>query len=435
MKLLILISFLFPGLQQADSVLSEQEVIELALANNFDIKLVKYDLETALNNNTAGNAGMLPTLDLNGNARQSLQNTEQEFFSGDTQSREGAKTSNYSAGASFNWTLFDGLKMFSTKHRLDQVTYTNEQAYMARVQNSISDVIKAFYNTALEQERLALLQSSLEVSQERVEISKNKYEVGKASKLEYLQAQVDFNTDQSALVKQQEVILRKKLELIQLIGVSSMDVNFELTYDFEILQKWIETEHLESEAISQNPLLRQLESQREENILSIQEAQRSVLPSLDFNLGYNYSNLNAEAGFLKSNQTDGFTYGLTATMNLFDGMNQKREIQNAQIQSQKAWTAYQQAETQLRTAVRSGILTLQNAQTLINLERSNLSVAEENVEIALERYRIGKSNPLEIREAQNNAVNAQIRYLEALNTAKIAEIELMRLSGGLVVGE
>ena len=40
--------------------------------------------------------------------------------------------------------------------------------------------------------------------------------------------------------------------------------------------------------------------------------------------------------------------------------------------------------------------------------------------------------PLEIREAQNNAVDAQIRHLEALNTAKIAEIELMRLTGEIV---
>ena len=59
-------------------------------------------------------------------------------------------------------------------------------------------------------------------------------------------------------------------------------------------------------------------------------------------------------------------------------------------------------------------------------------MANENVSIALERYRVGKSNPLEIREAQNNAVNAQIRYIEALNTAKIAEIELLRLAGNLL---
>ena len=119
-------------------------------------------------------------------------------------------------------------------------------------------------------------------------------------------------------------------------------------------------------------------------------------------------------------------------MTIFDGMNRNRTIQNAKIQSEQSYTAYEQGEAQLRTSVRSGILTLRNAQTLANLEQKNLAVAEENVSIALERYRVGKSNPIEIREAQNNAVDAQIRYIEALNTIKIAEIELLRLTGGLL---
>ena len=119
-------------------------------------------------------------------------------------------------------------------------------------------------------------------------------------------------------------------------------------------------------------------------------------------------------------------------MTLFDGLNRNRTIQNAKILSEQSLTAYEQGEAQLRTAVRSGLMTLQNAQILAELEQKNLAVAEENVSIALERYRVGKSNPIEVREAQNNAVNAQIRYIEALNTAKIAEIELLRLSGNLL---
>jgi len=69
---------------------------------------------------------------------------------------------------------------------------------------------------------------------------------------------------------------------------------------------------------------------------------------------------------------------------------------------------------------------------LAELEYLNLEVAQENEEIAFERYRIGKSNPLELREAQNNRLNAEVRYLETRNTAKIAGIELQRLSGLLL---
>ncbi|VXD13256.1 TolC family protein [Marinoscillum sp. 108] len=417
-------------IQDPHLVMDEETAVSIALEKNFDLILESYQVVLAENDNTMGNAGMLPTIDLSGEARQSIQNTEQQFFSGDTQSRTAAKTTNYNAGVNMAWTLFDGLKMFATKERLEEIQKTNEYAFRAQVQNVLSDVMKAFYNTALEQERLALLQSTLALSEERVGISKEKYEVGKASKLEYLQAQVDYNTDQSALVRQQEVIARSKLALLQLLGLDTSD-SLSLQYNYE-LNGLLALPELEETALQQNPDLQYLQSQREVAMLTTRERERELYPSLDFNLGYNYSNLKAEAGFLQSNRTNGVNYGLSATMTLFDGLNQQRAIQNSRIQSEYAMTAFEQAKMQLLTAIRSGFLTLKNSLTLVALEEQNLEVAKENVEIALERYRIGKSNPLEIREAQNNAVNAQIRHLEALNSAKIAEIELKRLSGQII---
>ena len=185
-------------------------------------------------------------------------------------------------------------------------------------------------------------------------------------------------------------------------------------------------------SVRNNPDLNFLSSNREVALLSRVELERQQWPSLDFNLGYSYSNLNAEAGFLQSNQSNGVNYGLTARMTLFDGLNQRRSIQNARIQAESSQLAYEQAKSQLITAVRSAFLTYQNSIELAELERQNLEVAKENEQIALERYRIGKSNPLELREAQNNLLNAEVRYLESRNTAKIAEIELRRLSGLLL---
>ena len=427
-KLLLLFALIQPG----DTLLTEEKAIELALKNNFDIRLEKYNLQVAENNNTIGNAGMLPTVGVSGSGQQTIQDTELEFANGEGQNRDGAKTTVYNAGASLNWTLFDGLRMFATKDRLEEISQMNQMAFKSQVQDAISNVLKSFYNTALEQERLALLESTLKLSEERVIISKEKYEVGKASKLEYLQAQVDYNSDQSALVRQQEVIAIQKLQLLQLIGIQEGYDSFTLAYAHETSDKLNDLANIESDAIQRNPQLKQLRSQQEVNILTIKENERERLPTLDFNLGYNYSNLTAEAGFLQSNVSSGVTYGLTATMTIFDGLNRNRTIQNSKILSEQSYTAYEQGEAQLRTAVRSGLMTLRNAQILAELEQKNLAVAEENVSIALERYRVGKSNPLEVREAQNNAVNAQIRYIEALNTAKIAEIELLRLSGNLL---
>jgi outer membrane protein len=49
------------------------------------------------------------------------------------------------------------------------------------------------------------------------------------------------------------------------------------------------------------------------------------------NLGYNYAKSEAEAGFLLSRQSSGITYGVSASWNIFDGLNLNRQIQNARI--------------------------------------------------------------------------------------------------------
>lgn len=417
--------------QEFDSLWTVEEVVGLALAQNYDIRLEKNNLSIAENNNTIGNAGFLPTVELTGTANQTVQDTELLFANGDGQSRTGAVSTSYNAGADLNWTLFDGLKMFATKERLEEILRSNQFIFQSQLQTTVSNVMKAYYNTALEQERLSLLESSLRLSEERVNISRDKYEVGKASKLEFLQAQVDYNTDLSAYVKQKEVISVRKFQLIEFLALEERDVNFALAYDYELETILSEAMVLEA-ALQNNPDLNYLKSNREVALLSKVELERQQWPSLDFNLGYSYSNLNAEAGFLQSNQSNGLNYGLSARMTLFDGLNQKRSIQNAQIQAESSQLAYEQAKTQLITSVRSAYLTYVNSLELAELENENLQVAKENEEIAFERYRIGKSNPLELREAQNNRLNAEVRYLESRNNAKIAEIELSRLSGLLL---
>ncbi len=416
---------------EVDSTLTETEAVSIALENSFDIKLEKYNMEIAKNNNTIGNAGFLPTVEANASTNKTIQDTELEFASGDGQSRDGAESTSTNAGVSLIWTIFDGLRMFATKERLEQIEQSNSYILKARIQNTISDVLKAFYNAGLEQERLRLLRSNLELSAERVQISKDKYEIGKASKLEYLQAQVDYNTDQSSYVKQQEVIAVRLYELQRVLGLieASDSLTLDFSYDLDLVMSREQAEDL---ALTQNPDLQTMQLSREVSIMATKELERARLPSLDFNMGYNYAKSEAEAGFVLQNQSNGLNYGLSANVTLFDGMNQSRQIQNARLQAEYAQTSFERSKTILMTSIRSAFLTYQNAVELAALETENLAVAEENVSIALERYRIGKSNPLEIREAQNNAVNAQIRHLEALNTAKVAEIELLRLTGEIV---
>jgi outer membrane protein TolC len=73
-----------------------------------------------------------------------------------------------------------------------------------------------------------------------------------------------------------------------------------------------------------------------------------------------------------------------------------------------------------------------NSLDLIELEQQNLEVARQNIDIALERYKLGVATPLELREVQRNAVATESRLIEAEYRAKVAEIELLRLSSRIL---
>ena len=78
--------------------------IQIGLENNFNIQISEGQAQIASNNNTYGNAGFLPTLDVTAAQRYTTENTNQKFASGLEQNRSGAKSNNFSSGAAFTWT-------------------------------------------------------------------------------------------------------------------------------------------------------------------------------------------------------------------------------------------------------------------------------------------------------------------------------------------
>ena len=133
-----------------------------------------------------------------------------------------------------------------------------------------------------------------------------------------------------------------------------------------------------------------------------------------------------------SRQSRGITYGVSATWNLFDGFNLNRRIQNAKISAQNTELDYKATKLSLEKELYSIFISYRNNIQLHSMEEQNKKVANENNEIAIERYRVGNTSPLELREAQINLLEANLRYLNAAYAIKTSEIDLLLLSGTLL---
>jgi outer membrane protein TolC len=425
-----LVFFISLAQSMAQDTLELATAIQIGLENNFNIKISEGQKQISENNNTYGNAGFLPTLDLSAAQRYTVENTSQTFISGDEQNRNGAKSNNFSAGAAFNWTLFDGTTMFNTKNRLEELEKQGVAITESVIQNIVAQIAKEFYTVALEQIRLGLLEENIGLSEDRLEIAKNKYEFGKVSKLEYLQAQVDLNRDKSNYMIQQENLAAAKTALNELLG-REVTLNFYVAFDPK-LNTDLDYQELRTAMENSNPELTAAQYEMNASRLVQKELFGERVPEIGVNLGYNYAKSEAQAGFLLSRQSSGLTYGVSATWNLFDGFNLNRRVQNAKISAENSELNYDAIKLSLERELYSIFISYQNNIQLRNMEEANREVARENNEIAIERYRVGNSSPLELREAQINLLEANLRFLNAAYSIKTGEIDLLMLAGLLM---
>lgn len=431
--LLLSLVLLFGGASalQAQEELSLDEAIKIGLKNNFDIRLARNLEEITALNAVPGQAGFLPILNVTSNRSFSVADVEQQFVN-DSSPRviDNAKSNNFNISPQLQWVIFDGFGMFATLDRLKELEAEGIENTKVAVENTVAAIANAFYLIALEEARLEVLKNTMEISRQRLRISEDLYKVGKSSKLEFLAAQVDLNADSTALINQEVTIFTSKANLNELLARDA-DVDFKVAFDIEVTED-LNLANLISSLNVKNPQL--LAAQRRANAayIQIREIQAERFPILSLNGAYNYSRLLSDAGFLISNQNQGFNYGLSASFNVFNGGNLNRRVQTAKIQQMNAELSYEQLQLQLENDIQRAFITHQKNITLMNLEQVNRDIAAENEEIALERFRLGVSTFLELREAQRNAVDAETRALVAAFNAKSSEIELLRLSGDII---
>jgi outer membrane protein TolC len=418
----------------AQDQLTLEEAVRHSLENNFAIKIAENDQKITDNNKQAGNAGMLPVLDLEGSQSYTRQNIDLDIQGPDdifSISQDWAKSDRLNAGALLNWTIFDGLGMFMTMERLKAMQEWGEINTFQQVQNTVAQVNNAYHQVLLEKERLRVLEENLEISRQRQEFAENRYKVGKGSKVDYLAAQVDYNSDRTGLIVQQQRIDYAKVDLNIVMG-RNVDTPFEVVRAIDI-DSTLFYEDLEKNLDQANPEL--LKAIQDHNIAyyAYKEEKASRYPSISLNLAYTYSSGENEAGQLRASTFDGVNYGISARWNIFDGNNTNRRVQNAKVEHESTLLALNELRLLVKGDLMKAYIRYQNSIEVVGLERKNLEVAKENEAIAIERFRLGASDFLVLREAQSNLVDANGRYLDAIFSTKLAEIELLRLSGNLIV--
>jgi outer membrane protein len=414
---------------KAQEILSLNDALKLALTNNYSIQLSKNEAEINKNNNRLGAAGMLPTA--TGTATQDNQvvNTQQKFLNGSENNRNGAKSNQLNANIELGWTIFDGLKMFATKNKLAELQSIGELRLRSQIEQSFIRIIKAYYEIALIKQQIKVSSNALLVSEKRLQLVQDKYDAGKVAFNEVLKAKIDLNADKSAMMKQEAKLKNSKSTLNQLLA-RTVDVNFDV-HDSISLNATLKLNELQSKAMSQNADIIASKKSQHLSALSIQEINAERMPSIQLKSGYNYSSQNSEAGFLQTSQNIGLHYGAALNINLFNGFEVNRRLQNAKINQRNSELIYKDSLLKLQSNLQQLYNTYIMNNELVTFEKENVNLAAQTFGISNDQYNAGSITALELREAQQNLLLSNNRYINAIYEAKLAELDLIRLSGDL----
>ena len=413
----------------AQNNLSLKEAVTIAIQNSYDIKLVENSLSIAQNNNNYGVAGGLPTVTANGTNNNTLTTINQTFPDASRNTtRNGVDGSTLNGGLSATMILFNGYRIAATKDRLESIQKQTEAVLQTQMLNTSSTVMQQYYNVIRQLAFLKTIEKSIEASEQRVAIVKTRQELGVANQADLLQSSLDLNALLQAKQNQLLVLDQVKADLYNTM-VLPANSNYIFTDSIQVDQKMILSD-VESK-MKAHPLLQSAQQLINVNQFLEKETKALMYPTLRANTGFNYNSNKSAAGFILLNESYGPFLGFNLSIPIYAGTSSKRAYKNAQINTVSAKIQYDNTAQSLATELFKTYQNYQNSIKQTPTEIQNYEMSDALLTLVMDRFKLGEATIVDVKQAQQSFETAGFRLTSLKFSAKIAEIELKRLSNQL----
>lgn len=410
----------------AQPLLTVDEAVRVALVGSPEIRAARTEAAIGRANNTAGNAGLLPTLSLTGSGAQSRTSTEQELASGEEQHPDNGRTSSLASGVALGWTLYDGGGMFAARRRLAQLEAQGGARLRDQALQTVYAVVAAYYDVVRARQQLASVQEVVTLNRERVRILETGVAAGQTQRANLLQARIDLNVYEGNLVSQEAGVVSLHRSLNLLLG-RDPGFPFAVTDSIPLPAALPDTARL----FDRNPALESWRRQLAAAQAAQREAQALRLPKLSLDAGYTWQRNGNTDGEVRRRTSSETQAGLSLAVPLYAGGNLERQDRVAALQVESARLALEIAERMTRLQAIEAAAQFQARRRMLELEEANAALARENLEIARQRLRAGQGTSLEFREAQETWVAAATRRINLRYDLALAEVRLRQLVGEL----
>ncbi|WP_036156742.1 TolC family protein [Maribacter forsetii] len=442
----LLVFFPICGIFAQEKTLSKEEAVVKALENNFGIEIAKGQVEIAENNASILNSGYLPTLTGTAAATYNNNNTTTEFpgqFNDDGTERDdisidGAESQRYSSALNLNYTLFDGLGRFYNYKRLKEQYQLSTLQARETIENTMIQMFTVYFEIARLTENKNVQKQALEISRDRITRSEYSFEYGQNTKLDILNAQVDMTNDSINLLNTEQQLANAKRDLNVVLN-QDLAAQYQVDTTIVFIPKFQIVEFMDK-AITNNVAVLQTETNLNINAYDIKVNKSGYLPTIGLTGSYGWNrNQNAPSAFLTgavfpgtNSNVSNYSLGASLTWNLFDGGSTTVSVKNAKITYANQELLRKQVELEVSRDMQNAMALYENLLKIYQIQEQNVFTNQNNFERSKEQFQLGSITSIEFRQAQINLLNAQTNKNLAKYDAKLAELQLLQLTGQLL---
>ncbi|MFO7868351.1 MAG: TolC family protein [Bacteroidales bacterium] len=407
--------------------LSLEHAIELALENNFSIRISKNSETIASINNNWGNTGGIPMLTFTSTANHVNHDAIDK-----TPNNNDNTQKRFSNEIALQWTLFDGFSAVITKEKLEYLEQISKGNVQTLIEGTIFSTIQAYHSVLVQKHAIKSIEEIQTVSRERYDYQKKLQDLGVATTFEVLQAQNAWLEDTAQYVKQ-VAQYNTAIRNLKFIIADSTQTKYLFPDTFEPKIISFDREELKRKIPTQNTHVQNKYLQLEVKKQELKLSQSDMYPTIQARAGGTYNMNNTE---YSNNTTESDNQQLFASIslnyNIYAAGTRKRAIQIRSIEKHSTELELQEMIFELENQIVQEYELYESRKIVYNLAQKNQKTAALQFELAQKRFDAGSISSFDFRTTQSQYLRASIQLIEAKYNCIISETNIFKLTGEII---
>ncbi|MBS1486886.1 MAG: TolC family protein [Bacteroidetes bacterium] len=315
-------------------------------------------------------------------------------------------------------------------------------------EQTIVQVIKAFYASLINRERLTLFETNIARVDSLLKNTSALNANGFAESIDVDRVQVSLNN----LVTE-----KSKFERLQKLSIDLLkfQMNYPMDDPLEIsgsiadlnIDHLLLDDYLKDWDMKSRPDYQVLEVNQKLQKLNIKNKYFSALPVLSANatLGYSkqatsFSNLFSQSKQFQEtpfgtgpNKLYQFSsYGFTLNVPLFSGLQHHYQLQQEKLKLQKVDNSFRMLKSSIDLEIKQATTSFQNNIQSLEYQKKNMGLADKVAKVTKIKYQQGVGSNIEVVDAESSLKEAQLNYYNALYEALVAKTDLDKAFGKIL---